>query len=82
MIDKAIAMVEDLTKRLDAASFRLCGGYYEPKNDQEAADGVLMLEAKQVIETLMQTTISQRESANTYSEMVLSLALSNIQLAS
>jgi hypothetical protein len=43
---------QTLTERLDRAAGRLCGGYYEPKTDQEGADGALMLEAKDRIKVL------------------------------
>ena len=43
---------QTLTERLDRAAGRLCGGYYEPKTDQEGADGALMLEAKDRITAL------------------------------
>lgn len=34
-----------LLEKLNARAFALCGGHYEPKTEQDAADGALMVEA-------------------------------------
>lgn len=42
----------DLILRLDRAAARLCGGYYEPRTEQEGLDGALFLEAARRIHAL------------------------------
>lgn len=53
--------VESLIRRLNGASIRLCGGYYEPKNEQEGADGALLMEAEGAVKAWSEAMVTSRE---------------------